>query len=136
LNHQLALGFKGGSRDFRKMKFRSGLKNKSVFFKDFTSKFGTWCDETISYRDRIIHQVGVPVFTVGKGPPEKMWRPSLPHHIPKRATPAFEHTPGKKMPYIDVLGFCEQAISKTMAIVELCLSEIYHNIRSNLPEDS
>jgi len=85
LNDQLGLGFKGGERDFRIGEFRRTLEKESVFFKDFSTKFGRWSDAIIEFRDRIIHRIGVPIFTIAAGPPTEEWKPSLPLRIPKKA---------------------------------------------------
>jgi len=133
LNHQLNLGFKGGKRDFRKTKFRRALETKSKFLKDFSNKFGGWCDAVIEYRDRIIHQIGVPVFQAGAGDPEKLWKPSLPHCIPKEAISAIEFLPRahKKLEYVEIVIFCEDSIKKIMDVAEMALSEVYDNVESN-----
>ena len=126
LNHQLNLGFKGGKRDFREGKFRRALERKSTFFKDFSSKFGSWCDAVIEYRDRIIHQIGVPVFQAAAGHPDEAWKPSLPHCIPKKAISSIDIyiVSGKKLEYVEIVSFCEDSVKKIMDIAEMAFSEV------------
>lgn len=128
LNHQLKLGFKGGERDFRHWKFREALKTSSRFFKDFSKRFGKWCDNIVEYRDRIIHQVGVPVFQVGAGHPNETWKPSLPQCIPRQPISVYDISSGMKPDPIEIVSFCEKSIKKTMEIAGITMSEIYSNI--------
>jgi len=132
LNHQLNLGFKGGERDFRKVKFRQALETKSTFFKDFSSKFGSWCDAIIEYRKRIIHQIGVPVWTEAAGHPDEAWKPSLPQCIPKRAVSLIDLISREKCEGVEIIFFCQDNIKKIMDTAEMAFSEIYENIRSNI----
>ena len=139
LNHQLNLGFKGGNRDFRKTEFRRALEKKSTFFKDFSSKFSSWCDGIIEYRDRIIHQIGVGVFQVPEVYPHAVWNErataSLPYCIDKKAISFIERmsmdfSEIAKVGHVEIVTFCEEAVKNTMDIAEMALSEIYNNIMS------
>ena len=137
LNHQLNLGFKGGKRDFREGKFRGALETKSKFFKDFSSKFGSWCDAVIEYRDRIIHQIGVPVFKVPEVYPYAVWNEramaTLPYCIPKKAISfiklmSMRASERAKLEHVEIVTFCEENVKKIMDIAEMALSEIYDSI--------
>jgi hypothetical protein len=129
LNQQLNLGFKGGDRDLRRKNFRLALETKSTFFKDFSSKFGSWCDAVVAYRDRIIHQIGVPVFQATAGHPDEAWKPSLPHCIPKRAISYVDFLSDIKVEYVEIVTFCQDSVKNIMSIAENALAEIYDNIR-------
>ena len=128
LNHQLKLGFKGGKRDFRNGQFRQVIETKSTFLKDFSNKFSSWCDGIIAYRDRIIHQIGVPIFKAGAGAAEELWS-SLPYCIPKKPKSLVDITKRtKKLEYVEILPFCQNSIKKVMEIAEMTFSEVYENI--------
>ena len=136
LNHQLDLGFKGGNRDFRKMKFRRALEKKSAFFKDFSSKFGSWCDAVIEYRDRIMHRIGVSVFKVWRG---ERTTATLRYRILKKAISFIEEMSmgtreRAKLEHVEIVTFCEESVKKIIDIAEMALSEIYNNIRFNITE--
>jgi len=128
LNHQLGLGFEGGKRDFRFGNFRGKLEEKSKFFKDFSSRFGHWCDDIIEYRKRIIHQIGVPVLQVAAGHPDEAWKPSLPLCIPKEAISVIDLALGKKCEPMEIITFCQDCIKKMMDIAEIALREVHENI--------
>ena len=128
LNHQLKLGFKGGKRDFRNGQFRQVIETKTTFLKDFSNRFGSWCDGIIAYRDRIIHQIGVPIFKAGAGPPEELWS-SSPYCIPKKPKSLIHIVKRtKKLEYVEILPFCQNSIKKVMEIAEMTFSEVHENI--------
>ncbi len=137
LNNQLKLGFKGGKRDFRNGQFRQVMEIKSKFLKGFTNRFGSWCDNIITYRDRIIHQIGVPVFKAGAGPSEESWHAyaSMPYCIPKKPKSVIDIAKRtKKLGYVEILPFCQNSIKKVMEIAEMTFSEVHENIATKKRE--
>lgn len=130
LNYQLNLGFKGGKRDFRIVEFRRALENKSVCLKDFSKKFGRWCDAIIEFRDRIIHRIGVPIFKTAAGHPVEEWKPALPLCIPKKAISLIDLI-DKKVEVIEIITFCKDNVEIMMNIAKIALSEIYKNVKNN-----
>lgn len=139
LNHQLNLGFKGGERDFRHGKFCRALETRSTYLKDFSSKFGSWCNAIIEFRKRIIHQIGVFVFqqaALGGSPPTEevlMRKPFLPYCVPRRAISLIERVyGGKTVESVEIVTFCQDNIKKIMDITEIALSEVYDSIGARI----
>lgn len=127
LNHQLKLGFKGGKRDFRNGQFRQAIETKSTFLRDFSNRFGSWCEGIINYRDRIIHQIGVPVFITGPGPPEKLG--AFSYCVPKKPKSQIDIVKRtKKLDHVEILPFCRNSIKRIMEIAEITFSEVHENI--------